>query len=160
MFKLDAIKCFIISMVCVGLFVLFVMFEWFFLSMLALLIAFGFLTISIYKYRKEIILTAYDEFSDMSMFVIGMTKDDVRRLNSYYSEQRIEMSNEPTNGICETCGGKVVDGVCLYCGNKYDDTTKVTSLIYSTAYGQRTFTFKGNKLTNTKIWLRPLEDFL
>ena len=70
------------------------------------------------------------------------------------------MSNEAMSGICETCGGKVVDGVCIYCGNKYDDTTKITYLFYGTNFGQRTFTFKGDKLVNTHIWLKSLEECL
>lgn len=160
MFKLDSTKCFITAIGCFVLFILFAIFEWFFLSMFTFLTVFGLLTFGIYKYRDERIRKEYAEFADMSMFIIGMSKEDVRKLNSKYIEHRIDMSNEAMSGICETCGGKVVDGVCTYCGNKYDDSTKITYLFYGTNFGQRTFTFKGDRLVNIHIWLNSLEQFL
>ena len=157
---MSAKNCFIITIVCIVLYVIFVLIELYLLSLISIIVAFVFLVAAIYKYNVEQVYKEYAEFSDMSEFFIGMSKEDVRMLNSKYIETRIDETNEALSNICETCGGKVVNGVCTYCGNKYDDSSKVTYLVYDTRYGERTFTFKGNVLTNTRIWVKPMENFL
>lgn len=157
---MSAKNCFIATIVCMVLFVVFSLLDIYLLAILSPLMAFGFLTAGIYKVKQQNIIAGYTAFSDMSKFVIGMSKDEVRSLNSGYVETRIDDTNEGISGICETCGGKIENGVCTYCGNKYDDNSKVTYLVYDTIYGERTFTFKGNVLTNTRIWIKPIENFL
>ena len=157
---MSAKNCFIATIVCVVLFVVSALFDISLSVFLSPLIGFGFLVAGIYKVKKHNTIAAYTAFSDMSKFKLGMTKDEVRNLNSGYVETIIDDTNECISGICETCGGKIENGVCTYCGNKYDDNSKVTYLVYDTRYGERTFTFKGNVLTNTRIWVKPMENFL
>lgn len=160
MLKINAKKCFIATVTGIVMFVIYAIFEWALLAILSLLLSFVFLTFGLYKYQNERVRREYAEFSDMSKFKLGMTKDEVRNLNSCYIETIIDDTNECISGICETCGGKIENGVCTYCGNKYDDNSKVTYLVYDTRYGERTFTFKGNVLTNTRILVKPIEKFL
>lgn len=160
MIKLNAKKCFIATVTGVVMFVVYAIFEWHLLAILSLLSSFVFLTFGLYKYQNERVRREYAEFSDMSKFYIGMPKEEVEKLNSNYIGVRIDETNEALSGICETCGGKVVNGVCAYCGNVYDDSTKISYIQYNTRYGGRLFTFKGPKLTNMKIELNPIEKFL
>lgn len=146
-------------MVCMTLFVIFALYDLYILAMISLLFAFAFLFDGVYKHSNESAKKEYEEFSDMSEFFIGMPKEDVKRLNSKYIETIIDETNEALSNICETCGGKVVNGVCTYCGNKYDDSTKITYLVYNTRYGVRTFMFKGPILTNMKIELNSIKNF-
>ena len=157
---MNAKTCFIVTIVFMVLFVVSALFDMYLFAIVFPLVGFCFLVVGIYKTKNHNIVAEYTAFSDMSKFALGMSKDEVRNLNSDYIETRIDESNEALSGICETCGGKVVNGVCTYCGNVYDDSTKISYIQYNTRYGERLFTFKGQKLTNMKIELNPIEKFL
>lgn len=153
-------NCFIATVLCMVIFVICALSDFYLCAILSLLSAFVFFTFGIYKHKDEQIRQEYAEFADMSQFVIGMTKEDVEKLNSKYIKMRIDETNASLSGICETCGGKVVNGVCTYCGNVYDDNSKISYLNYATRYGERQFTFNGQNLIKTKIYLNSIEKFL
>lgn len=152
-------QCFIIALICFGVFIIAALCDWIWLAIVVPLVGFGFLVAGIYLHSENSIKRGYAEFSDTSKEKIGMTINEVRRLNSRYAEASIDETNEATSGVCESCGGKVVNGVCTYCGNKYDDdNSKIITLIYRSQFGEKTFTFKGGRLTNSKIVLYPIDD--
>ena len=151
--------CFIITLICLGVFLIAALNDWVWIALIAPLVSVGFLTAGLYIRSENSIKREYAEFSDTSKEKIGMTINEVRRLNSRYAEALIDETNEATSGVCESCGGKIVNGVCTYCGNKYDDdNSKIITLIYRSQFGEKTFTFKGGRLTNSKIVLYPIDD--
>lgn len=81
-------------------------------------------------------------------------------MDSYFLLSVNKSKSAPQEKICKTCGGKVVDGECQYCHNKYDDSSDVTRLNYSSKYGTQSFIFKHGKLDNVETDLLPLNQFL
>ena len=151
--------CFIISLICLVVFFVAIEFEYHLLAMIVPFIGIVFLSVGLTIRSENSIKREYAEFSDTSKEKIGMTISEVRRLNSRYAEASIDETNASSSGVCESCGGKVVNGICTYCRTIYgDDNSQITTLIYRSQYGEKTFTFKGGKLTNSKIVLYPIDD--
>ena len=151
--------CFIIFFISIPVSIIALFLEVYLIAFTFPLIGFGFLVAGICIASENSIKRGYAEFSDTSKEKIGMTISEVRQLNSMYAEATIDETNEATSGVCESCGGKIVNGVCTYCGNQYgDDNSKIITLIYRSQFGEKTFTFKGGRLTNSKIVLYPIDD--
>lgn len=141
-----ALVCFVMSII---------MFQIDLVGFGCILIMTGFvlLIVGYYKYALGLHENRYARFSDTSNERIGMSIDEVRKLNSEYEETVIYEKNAPIVAVCKTCGGKVVNGVCTYCGNKYNNNEYISTLVYTSEFGEKTFTFNNGVLTNSKIVL-------
>lgn len=102
----------------------------------------------------------YDEFVYSKTIKHGMTIDQVKeelKGQPFVTDHTISALE---NGICPTCGGKVVNGKCQYCGNVYSDDSDVLVLSYNCKYGTKAYTFKNGILDKIYTHANPINNFL
>ena len=112
------------------------------------------------KKENDEIIKQYNDFINSDKEKIGMTISEIKSL---YPDAKMKCSTivkSSSKSVCQSCGGKIINGKCEYCGNEYIDDSETIILEYECKFGIKKYIFKQGKLISINSNAKPIEEFL